>query len=239
MPNFTTKQWLSILGLLVILNLMVFGTFAWLAGMGDFEAETMLINGLVLAEAPPPMPTRTPLPTFTVTPTPTQTPTPTPTPTATTTPTFIPTTTPTLTPTPRPRIPTATPLPTATPTPAFDYRVVKVRRLTACENHGMHNIFITVNDKDGNGLPGIHLRVAWLGGEAITETGHKLEISPGFVDFAMFKGSYTVEVLDGTSQVAGPVSPDIAESEYCDVDGNPVANSLYHYSFEIVFEKTN
>jgi hypothetical protein len=242
MPSFTTKQWISILGLLATLNLMVLGAFAWLVmGTGDLEADMMFVNGLVLAEAPPPMPTRTPLPTFTITPTPTETPTPTSTPTSTPTPTLIPTATalPTSTPRPRPRPPTATPLPTDTPTPAFDFRVVSVRRLTACENHGMHHMFITVNDKDGNGLSDIHLRVSWIGGEAFAETGHKLEISPGFVDFAMFKGSYTVEVLDGTSEVAGPVSPDIPESETCEESGNPVANSLYHYSFEIIFQKTH
>lgn len=238
MPDFNRKQWISIIALLFTLNMLVFGAFLWLiGGTDDFETDMMFINELVLAEAPPPMPTRTPLPTFTVTPTPTDTPTPTPTLTPTSTPTLIPTETPTPT---RAYIPpTATPLPTDTPTPAFDYRLVKVRRLTACENHGMHNIFITVNDKDGNGLADTQLRVSWMSGEAIVETGHKMEISPGFVDFAMFKGSYTVEVLNGTSEVAGPVSPDIPESETCETDGNPVANSLYHYSFEVIFQKTH
>jgi hypothetical protein len=60
---------------------------------------------------------------------------------------------------------------------------------------------------------------------------------PGLTDFAMFKGSYFVEVMDGFSQVMGPISPDIAQNEECAATGNGVANSLFHYSFEVVFTK--
>jgi hypothetical protein len=60
---------------------------------------------------------------------------------------------------------------------------------------------------------------------------------PGLTDFAMFKGSYMVEVLDGFSQVVGPISPDIPVNEECPETGNGVANSLFHYSFEVIFTK--
>ena len=68
-------------------------------------------------------------------------------------------------------------------------------------------------------------------------TGDKSHIDPGFVDFAMFKGSYSVQVLDYISEIAGPITPDIPRDETCAETGNAVANSLFHYSFEIVFRK--
>lgn len=83
------------------------------------------------------------------------------------------------------------------------------------------------------------LRVYWEGGnggEAILSTGTKME-DPGLTDFAMFKGVYFVQVLDGLSQVVGPISPDIPRNEVCEATGNGVANSLFHYSFEVIFTK--
>jgi len=109
--------------------------------------------------------------------------------------------------------------------------------MTPCENEGKHHLFIYVKGMDGKGMPGVRIRVAWPGGQATMVTGEKLHIDPGFVDFAMFKGSYTAEVLNYVSEVAGPLSPDIPKSEKCDATGNSVANSLFHYSYEIIFQK--
>jgi hypothetical protein len=39
------------------------------------------------------------------------------------------------------------------------------------------------------------------------------------------------------SQVIGPISPDIPRNELCAETDNGVANSLYHYSFEVIFTK--
>ena len=114
---------------------------------------------------------------------------------------------------------------------------VSVRQLTACENEGKHHLFVYVKDINGQGMSNIRLRVGWPGGEAIMVTGEKIEIDPGFVDFAMFKGSYTVEVLGYASEIAGPISPDIPQDELCEESGNGVANSLFHYSYEITFQK--
>jgi hypothetical protein len=111
--------------------------------------------------------------------------------------------------------------------------------LTPCENAGKHHIFAYVRDQTGNGIPGVKLRVWWPGGnggEAVLTTGTKME-DPGLTDFAMFKGTYFVEVLDGLSQVVGPISPDIPNNELCAETGNGVANSLFHYSFEVIFTK--
>jgi hypothetical protein len=109
--------------------------------------------------------------------------------------------------------------------------------LTPCENEGKHHLFIYVKDMNGQGMPGVRVQISWPGGEAIAITGDKLHVDPGFVDFAMFKGKYSAQVLGYASEVAGPVSPDIPQSELCPETGNPVANSLYHYSYEIIFQK--
>ena len=229
----TDQQWTVLLSLLTIVNMVILGGLIWLLATqtGRFP--------IVLAQAPA---TRTPFPTFTTTPfgrpvatsintrVPTWTPTITPIPSDTPTATPIPTKTPIRA--------TSAPEPTSTPTPEYDY-IGTVRQLTACENAGKHHIFAYVRDPSGNGIPGIKLRVYWLGGsggEAILSTGTKMQ-DPGLTDFAMFKGEYYVEVLDGSSQVIGPISPDIPRNEVCAETGNGVANSLYHYSFEVIFTK--
>lgn len=233
----TDQQWTILISLLTLVNMVVLGGLVWLLviqSTGRFP--------LVLAQAPA---TRTPFPTFT--------PTGTGIPGATAIGTIVPTWTPSITPTPTETpIPTETTRPTAapfratstpvapteTPTPMFDY-VGTVRQLTACENAGKHHIFAHVRDTAGNGIPGIRMKVSWVGGsggEAILTTGTKME-DAGLADFAMFKGSYMIEVLDGLSQVVGPISPDIPLNEECAETGNGVANSLFHYSFEVIFTK--
>lgn len=136
--------------------------------------------------------------------------------------------------------PDATPAPGSTPTPIHtpanpnaDY-VATARQLTACENQGKHHLFIYVEDAAGNGIPDVELRVYWPDGEAILVTGRKGE-HPGLVDFPMFKGNYWIEVLDGSSDVVGPLTPDIPRDELCEETGNPVGNSLFHYSYEVIF----
>ncbi len=186
-------------------------------------------------------------PTFTSTATPTSTFTPTPTATTTSTPTSTPTPTSTFTPTPVPRRPTPTPVPqqdTPTPvpqqdTPAVDFKLVKVRRLSPCENHGNHNIYIYVLDAQGKGISDVPLWVEW-GGEGVElVTGRKPEVSPGFADFPMFKGTYSVEVMNCRSEVARGITPDIPVDEPCPETGNAKGNSLYHYSYEVVFQRTH
>jgi hypothetical protein len=98
-----------------------------------------------------------------------------------------------------------------------------------------------VVDLQGNGIPGITLKVAWGPNEndwAPAETGHKLERGPGFVEFAMFHGTYTVEVMGAKSEKAEGLTVDMAQAETCEETGNPVGNSLYHWSYDVVFERT-
>ncbi len=90
---------------------------------------------------------------------------------------------------------------------------------------------------NGQGMPGVRVLVSWPGGEATMMTGEKTHIDDGFVDFAMFKGNYTVQILDYATEIAGPITPDIPRDELCEETGNAVANSLFHYSYEIVFQK--
>jgi hypothetical protein len=184
-------------------------------------------------------PTGTPIPTHTATPTLTPTPTETPTPLFTPTPTD----TPTRSFTRAPAAPTDTPTPEPTPTPNVDYRLKSVRQLTACENQSKHHIFVKVEDANGQGINGLPVKIEWSpvpDGHVIatTETKQNLtsQLDPGHIDFAMFKGSYTVQVMAGTSEVAGPVTPDYGTNEAC--GDNAVANSLYHISFEVIFQRT-
>lgn len=257
-----TAAWFALRSVGAKLRLVsVFLLFVWLCGISApatvisaFPSDSLSNGALAFLQTPTATPTFTPsLPTPTATLVPTETPvppTPTPQPIAivpTDTPTPVPATD---TPTPAPRTetsilspPTDTPTPeppTPTPTPTYDFILTEgsPRRLGPCENEGKHHILINVIDAQGNALPGIKLEVAWAGGSAEIETGHKLEKGLGFVDFPMYHGTYSVRVLGARSQVAEGVTVDIAEAETCPATGNQVANSLYHYSYEVIFQRT-
>ncbi|MCS7259656.1 MAG: cyclic nucleotide-binding domain-containing protein [Anaerolineae bacterium] len=204
---------------------------------------------LPFLETVTPTPTHTPTPTDTptITPTPTGTllPTWTPTPTITPTPTRTPSPTPPpATPTPRPRVratraPTDTPTPLPTPTPDVDYIITSVRQLTPCENEGKHHIFVHVIDQFGNGIDGVPIKICWGPSDKdcarpLTETKSR---GKGWVEFAMFKGTYNVRVDGAKSMVASGITPDYQLDEMCPETGNPVANSRYHASFEVIFQK--
>jgi len=186
--------------------------------------------------------TQTPIPTFTYTPTPTPTPedtaTPTPTPTDTPTPTNTP-----IPPTSTPSVPTSvpdTPTPTATATPDVDFRVVKVRKLTPCENEGGHHIFVQVIDPNGVGINNIPVKISW-GANSDDNIIAKTEVKQrgnGFIEYAMFKGTYSVSVVGAKTEVASGITPDYQQDELCPETGNTVANSLFHASFEVVFQRT-
>jgi len=181
-------------------------------------------------------PTETPIPTLTPTPTETATPTNTPTPVDT----------PTETATPRPlftntpRAPTDTPTPAATPTPDVDFRLVSVRQLTPCENKGKHHIFVRVIDPAGQGINGVMVQITkgTLVDTAKTETKTNLksELEPGYINYAMFKGAYDVQILGGTSEIAKGITPDYGVNEACGDDA--VGNSLFHQSYEVIFQRT-
>ena len=94
--------------------------------------------------------------------------------------------------------------------------------------------------QDLQGIDGMPVKIAW-GTESIvskteTKTDLKGSLDPGRIDFAMFKGTYEVQVMGGTSEIANGITPDYGTGEAC--GDNPVANSLYHISFEVIFERT-
>ena len=213
------------------------------------------IAALPFVETATPTPTETPTPTITPTqtPTPTETPIPTSTHTPTNTPTPTETPTPLFTPTPTdtptrsftraPAAPTDTPTPEPTPTANVDFRLVSVRQLTPCENESKHHIFIKVRDPSGQGINGVPVKVQWApvaDGFVIAKTETKTnlqgQLEPGRLDFAMFKGTYSVEVQGATSEIASGITPDYGVNEAC--GENAVANSLFHISFEVIFERT-
>jgi hypothetical protein len=234
----SVRDWKLLISLLVTANMVTMTSLGWL--VLSWISMPNIVRDRVMAQAPV---TRTPMPTFTrtpiVTPSPTYTRVPTWTPSPTATPTVTPVPPPTDTPPPKPtraQVKAQSPKPTATPTPAHDF-VATVRQLTPCENEGKHHLFIYVKDRNGQGIPDVRMRVSWPSGEAFAKTGNKLEVDPGFTDFAMFKGSYTVQLADLDGETVGPLTPDIPRNELCDKTGNPVANSFFHYSYEIIFQQ--
>jgi len=117
--------------------------------------------------------------------------------------------------------------------PAVSQYQGSYRKLDACENMGNHNLFIHVVDRAGKGIPGVRVKVSWPDGSSILSTGEKAA-DPGLADFPTTPGSYYVEVLDGDSDVIGPLSSNIPTDEYC---GGSIGNSYGHYSYEVTFVK--
>lgn len=205
-----------------------------------------------------PTPTYTPWPT--VTPIPSATPTVTPTPTDTPVPTDTPAPTPTWTP-----VPTDTPVPVivqravaaapapavepaakaaAAPAPSVEWRLVSARRLSACENRGKHNIFVKVLDAAGNPVDGVPVVQANNGNPgAILDRMNSGSKGPGQAEFVMWKlAEYMVFIAnaDGSpasTDFAQPLHSNFADEENC-ADGQG-GNTLFHNSFEVIFQRTS
>ena len=228
-------------------------------------------------KTPKPPPTNTPDPAlFTPTPTPLPPPTNTPTitplpptetpePTATeeTEATPVPTDTPEPEPTatPVPAEPTPTPEPTATPAPEFAYKIVHYKVLGEGENNGgifnkggMHHIFLTVLDENGNGLDGAVVKDA--NGSALeVVTGDKgpgkaeivMDWDPYKLYVATDPGGETTSEISNQMNTAYPHIPDVVgklgslDNEYSvcptpDVRCEPPFYNV-HFSYEITFQK--
>lgn len=197
-----------------------------------------------------PWPTETPIPTPTFTPTATPTNTPIPTPTFTPSPTL--TFTPVPTNTPRPvRVAAQAPVPAAAaraaapapaPVPSVQYKLIEMRRLSPCENRGMHNIFVKIVDAAGNPLDGVLLIQSPAGqiGNVLDKavSGSK---GPGKAEFIMWRGAeYAVYIsTDGvnpaSSDIAQPLHSNFTDEQLC-ADGGG-GNTLFHNSFSLVFQK--
>lgn len=228
--------------------------------------------GLDIAATPTytPWPTQTPVPTATPTITPIPTNTPVPTDTPTPVPTDTPVPLPTNTPVPvqvaaAPQVQAAAPVaaqpavraaaaavavappaPTATPVPrpsSVEWRLVTMRRLTACENKGKHNIFVKVLDAAGNPVDGILVVQSERGnfGNILDRMGSGTKGS-GLAEFVMWKfAEYSVFIAnaDGSpasTDFAQPLYSGFPDEENCS-DGQG-GNTLFHNSFEVVFQRT-
>jgi len=231
-----------------------------LAGLaGSAIGASGLTNGRLLAllpfRAPTPTPTATKTPRPTQTPTPTFTSTYTPTPTVTSTPTVTPTSTPTaVPPTATQRPPTSTPRPTATFTPSIDFVIKTQRMLSLAENTcGDHRIAITVVGKNGNPLDGVVLHGLWTEKDYVS--GEK---GPGTTEIILWKAGEQVRVVRDVSgrtytsettrnldtRVDQIPIPDLISGGYCNDEAdckdkiarNAICN--YHYSYEVVFQRT-
>ncbi len=200
-----------------------------------------------------PWPTETPIPTATFTPTPI--PTETPIPTATFTPTDTPVP-PTDTPAPT-RVPVrsvaraaAAPAvqaavaaaPAPAPKSSTQFTVIESRRLSPCENRGMHNIFMKVVDGAGNPVDGVTL-VQTPNGQPGNVLDKQVSGSkgPGQAEFLLWKmAEYSVYVSGdgvnpGNSEIAQPLHSNFTDEAECSSGGG--GNTLFHNSFSVVFRK--
>ena len=211
-------------------------------------------------------------PTFTVTPEPTATATATATATPTATPTDRPAPSPTASPTPSasatpsPAVtlpPSATPVPlpptpTGTPVPTVDFRIASWRLWPLALNSGcakgMHVIFITVLDANGQPLDNIIVGDTWDNVQVVT--GQK---GPGKAEIDLWSNTMEITVkgdVNGqvySSEVSFPFSSfmttipndQMIQAGYCsnelECDWKRQHDSYYcggHYSWEVVFQKT-
>lgn len=213
-----------------------------------------------------PTPTHSPTPLPTDTPTPQPTATPTATATATPLPTETPTAAPTATPKPTQVRATSTPRPPApTPRPAVDYRVVKARLLTKDENHGCegnHNFFFQVIDANGAPVNGAVVLRIYSGETSVAGS----KDSPwtlgtqnqGWGQFDIYKNGDQLKVIadpskgDVVSETTRAMSvrdeeipiPELLGAGYCSSEAEctqMVADNhlcRFHYSYEVIFQRT-
>ena len=213
-----------------------------------------------------PTPTHSPTPLPTDTPTPQPTATPTATDTATPLPTETPTAAPTATPKPTQVRATSTPRPpTATPRPAVDYRVVKARLLTKDENHGCegnHNFFFQVIDANGAPVNGAVVLRIYSGETSVAGSKDSPWVlgtqDQGWGQFDIYKNGDQLKVIadpskgDIVSETTRAMSvrdeeipiPELMGAGYCSSEAECTQliaeNRLcrFHYSYEVVFQRT-
>lgn len=111
------------------------------------------------------------------------------------------------------------------------WRVIRVHHLTPDENHGNHNIYLDALDEAGGRAFGAQARVTWPDGEQ-TLTIEKPLNEPG-ANFPMWKWQIcAVEMLGLPS--------DRVENLHTGHPDEPpgLGNTLFHHSFEAVFQRT-
>jgi hypothetical protein len=132
----------------------------------------------------------------------------------------------------------------APPTPAVEWRLVSARRLGPCENRGKHHIHIKVLDSAGNPIDGITLvqSNAANHGQVMDRMASGAK-GPGEAEFTMWKGAqYAVFVAnpDGSpssTEIAQPLHSGFTDEQLCSDGGG--GNTLFHNSFEVIFQRTS
>ncbi len=133
-------------------------------------------------------------------------------------------------------------LPVAAQAPSQQYKLIESRRLSPCENRGLHNIFVKVVDAAGNPVDGVTL--VQTPADQIGNVLDKMVSGtkgPGLAEFVMWKGAqYAVYATnDGTnptgSDIAQGMNANFTDEAAC-ADGGG-GNTLFHNSFNVVFVK--
>jgi hypothetical protein len=138
----------------------------------------------------------------------------------------------TSTPTSTPRTATPTAAPTSTPLPRVNYRLFEQVRVSCDQDKAARpHLVIFVQDANGKGLPGLKVRVQWSDGQDTFFTGLK-GTDPGYADYDIMPGkSYSVVVMDGTSQVASGLDADALNGD-CPGDGKD-----HFRSWRVIFRR--
>lgn len=108
-------------------------------------------------------------------------------------------------------VPTPSATPTATAQPAF---LLTERRRICGEEVGEGKIEVNVRDAEGNGIPGMKIKISWENGEEAIFTGLKPGFDAGYADFTLLDidqeyavtlplGGDTVEAIAAHPEAAG------------------------------------
>lgn len=128
---------------------------------------------------------------------------------------------------------TTLPITPATLSDTYKFRVKSLRAFIPCDSLGRHHIFIKVEDVNGEGINDLPIKIAWSPGDGHlikpteTQTNLRGQLEAGRLDFAMFKGSYTVQIEGEASEIAGPLA----------VDGYLINNYCSLMNYEVVFQE--
>ncbi|NOZ72001.1 MAG: hypothetical protein GXP38_08810, partial [Chloroflexi bacterium] len=108
------------------------------------------------------------------------------------------------------------------------WKAVRVHHLTPEENQGRHHIFVDAIDEEGNRLFGVKALISWDGGSETLVIDKPIS-EPG-ANLPMWKWQVcAVEMLDMPSERV--------ENLRTDHPDEAAGNTMFHHSFEIVFQR--
>jgi hypothetical protein len=112
------------------------------------------------------------------------------------------------------------------------WRLIKKRRLSGLENHGMHIAFVTTLDVQGDPLDGVRLGFgttdeSWLDPHNPSRSGLK---GPGKIEYDLGRGNFKVWVWDEPTVMADNLNTDIP-------DPDPPGSTRFYVSYEVLFQQ--